>query len=186
MGSVFSYNTITTPVTELIFTQYMSEKQWKKAQYVMVQLHEQNPTHTGYIHWLGDAYESGFGGGEKSYTNAIEFYTKGIELGSDRCVASLAWMYGTGSGVERDIGRGGKLHIAHLRKTQSPRAIYFYGRYLSRIDADRTRSTYHIQCAASRGYCDAMKQCAQRYDEGDGCPRDPLKAHTLYTQANLP
>jgi TPR repeat protein len=108
-----------------------------------------------------DRAQDFFQRGEKAYflekyTEAVDWYERAAELGNLEAKRSLALMYATGHGVDKDPERADKLYRSMMPK---------------------------LRAAAENGDVAAMRTMAYMLENGHGIPKRPGTAVSWYVQA---
>ena len=133
---------------------------------------------------LGLAYASGLLGSE-DYDHAVEYISKGAELGNSQCMLLLAKIYALEDNPGRDT-------VASLRWSERAAATGSIEAILSLADRlhdgeacpkDLRRAAELYQQAADRGSTKAMCQLANCYEEGEGVILNSRRAYNLYLEA---
>jgi hypothetical protein len=112
------------------------------------------------------------------YKVAHDAWVPLAEQGYAKAIASLAWMYHTGNGVEKDIRKAGKLYRQAAEQghtiAQNNLGVMLENGQLGHVSY--TQAAYWYRQAANVGYSYAQYNLGMLYVEGKGVKKDLKKA----------
>lgn len=117
---------------------------------------------------------------------AVEYWRKGAQLGESGCISNLAKAYYYGWGVKKDKSVAFKtLNDADFEKL-APEGIYLLAKMY--MDGEGTQQNFYkafeyFQCAANKGYIDAMCYLGNCYRNGTGVEKNDSLAFIQFNKA---
>lgn len=146
---------------------------------------------------LGRSFDSQENGAEQSFTKAMEWYSKGLELGDPRCIYGVGACYHFGDGVEQDKEKAKQLFIEAYNplleliesEKDTPKkqvfskfclgAYYYFG--FGTVEKDDKKAFELIYDCAMQGHIAAIYDLgANFYHNGVGTTKDlNLSKHYL-------
>ncbi|ORZ38783.1 hypothetical protein BCR44DRAFT_148384 [Catenaria anguillulae PL171] len=117
---------------------------------------------------------------EEDMTKVLEWYNKAAEKKNTEALNHLAFMYMSGTGVDKDVAKGLELHERAAGFGDSDAMVMLGQIYHSGadgdVDVDLAKAVQFYEKAASRGSGMAMRILAQMYEEGEGVEKNAEKA----------
>ena len=133
-----------------------------------------------------------YGNGEaQNLKKARELYIEAYQRKSGRAIMSLAKMYETGIGVEKDYKKAFELYKEGANiDNPNPACMFALGKYYELELAPKEENTrgihealYYYEYAANASYPEAITKLAYMHENGIGCEPNKERAYAEYQEA---
>lgn len=123
----------------------------------------------------------------KSFTaKAVEYFRQGVQLGEPICIVNLAKAYYYGQGVDKNKSVAFKILDGAEFSKLHPYGVYLLAKMY--MDGEGTQQNFYkafeyFQCAANKGYIDAMCYLGNCYRNGTGVEKNDSLAFIQFNKA---
>jgi len=133
-----------------------------------------------YFQLEGDRCRYGVGR-EVNEKLAVDFWTRGVRMGSVRCVANLAWAYKEGIGLDRDLGKAVELweRGAAEGDAECVRHLAWAYKEGEAVERDMARAVGLWERGRGMGDYECVRHLAWACSEGLGTERDGERAASM-------
>jgi TPR repeat protein len=129
------------------------------------------------LYQLGRAYAA-----NKQWPEAIGAYRRAADKGSTSAMVELGVMYGTGSGLPRDLEQARKL-FERASEGGNPRGVTNLAEISGGTSSDPTKARALLAKAADENSAEAQYQLGLMTADGAGGPKDDVAARALFEKA---
>jgi len=129
------------------------------------------------LYQLGRAYAA-----NKQWPEAIGTYRKAADKGSTSAMVELGVMYGTGSGLPKDLEQARKL-FERAAEAGNPRGVTNLAEVGGSTSPDQTKARAMLAKAADENSAEAQYQLGLMTADGVGGPKDDVAARALFEKA---
>jgi TPR repeat protein len=135
--------------------------------------------------WYGNSYNTGYGGLEKNYVEAVKWFLKSAEQGYDAAQYHLGNYYYEGKGVEQNYVEAVKWYLKSAEQEYA-RAQYMMGSCYSEgkgLEKNDEKSTEWYIKAAEQGQTWAQNALGLKYWNGKGVGKNREKANMWFLKS---
>jgi TPR repeat protein len=129
---------------------------------------------------LGGMYANGYGV-QRDYVKARQWYEKAAAQGDAQAQDSLGVLYGDGKGVPQDCAKAGQWHEKAAAqgnaKAQLNLGVLYVGGFGCGVPQDYKKAGQWWEKAAAQGHAEAQHYLGGLYHNGQGVPRDDVRAY---------
>ena len=129
------------------------------------------------LYQLGRAYAA-----NKQWSEAIGAYHKAADKGSTSAMVELGVMYGTGSGLPKDLEQARKL-FERAAEAGNPRGVTNLAAIGGGTSSDPAKARALLAKAADENSAEAQYQLGLMTSDGVGGPKDDVAARALFEKA---